>query len=125
MAASRALYRLACISVLCQFLDIGPQPQHSLRTIFSRLYGAVKDSTHMSPISLPALKPGDLLAVVCLSFGISLAALTPSSLQERLGSFLLFGLIPAVGFYASAYIPARLWRRGLQAGQILATSCLW
>ncbi len=43
----------------------------------------------------------DLIAVACFSFGISLAVLTPASLQNRVITFLLFGLIPAVGLCAS------------------------
>ena len=65
------------------------------------------------------LKPSDLLAAVCLSFGLSLAALTPASLQHRLVSALLCGLIPAVVLFASGYIPAWGWAYGCQLIQTI------
>src|SRR5258707_2070182 len=59
-----------------------------------------------SRLGLAALRAGDLLAVLCLSFGTAFAAFVPASLEQRIGSLFLFGLIPAVSFYATRHIPS-------------------
>jgi hypothetical protein len=45
-------------------------------------------------------RASELCAVVCFFFGITLATILEASLQQRIQSFLLLGLLPAVGFYA-------------------------
>jgi hypothetical protein len=55
-----------------------------------------------------ALRAGNLLAVVCLSCGTAIAAFVPAPLGQRIVSLFFFGLIPAVGFYASGHILSQL-----------------
>jgi hypothetical protein len=56
-----------------------------------------------------ALRAGNLLAVVCLSFGTAFAAFVPAALEQRIVSLFFFGLIPAVGFYAGGHILSQLF----------------
>jgi hypothetical protein len=68
----------------------------------TNLYSSnLRQSNRLSPA---ALRAGGPLATVCLFFGIALAAFVPGSLEQRTGNFFLFGLIPAVGFYAGGHI---------------------
>ena len=47
------------------------------------------------------IRASELCAVVCLSFGTTLATILDAPLQERIHSLVLLGLLPAVGFYAA------------------------
>jgi len=53
------------------------------------------------------LRAGNFLSVVSVFFGVA-AAFVPGSLEQRIGSLLLFGLLPAAGFHAGAIILGRL-----------------
>jgi hypothetical protein len=48
-------------------------------------------------------KVGELCAVVCMSFGITLAAILDISFDQRIRSLLLLGLLPAAGFYVGGH----------------------
>src|SRR5262245_46408141 len=67
---------------------------------------------------------GSLLALLCLFFGMAFSAYVPSSLEQRIGSLFLFGLIPAVGFYAAGHILARLLMFGASLCELIAARCL-
>jgi hypothetical protein len=55
-----------------------------------------------------ALRAGNLLAVVCVSFGAGFAAFVPAPLEQRIGSLVFFGLMPAIGFYTIGQILSQL-----------------
>ena len=59
---------------------------------------------YSSQLCQATLRATSILAVVSLLFGAACAALISASLEQRLGSFLFFGLAPAICFYASGYI---------------------
>ena len=59
-------------------------------------------------------RAGELCAVVCLSFGTALATILDVSVQQRIESLLLLGLLPAVGFYAGGRALCHLTMIGKQ-----------
>ena len=61
-------------------------------------------TSYSSQLSQATLRTTSVLAVVSLTFGAGCAVLMPASLEQRLGSFLFFGLAPAICLYASGYI---------------------
>ena len=79
---------------------------------------------YSSQLCQATLRATSILAVVSLLFGAACAALISASLEQRLGSFLFFGLAPAICFYASGYI---LCGALVAAGNLfapLATCCI-
>jgi hypothetical protein len=81
-------------------------------------------TSYSSQLSQATLRTTSVLAVVSLLFGAGCAVLIPASLEQRLGSFLFFGLAPAICFYASGYI---LCGALVAAGNLfapLATCCI-
>jgi hypothetical protein len=62
----------------------------------------------LSKLSAAILSATNFLALICLVFGASCAALIPGSLEQRLGSLFFFGFAPAVCFHAGAYIVSLL-----------------
>src|SRR5260370_30226844 len=78
-----------------------------------------------SRLGLAALRAGDLLAVLCLSFGTAFAAFVPASLEQRIGSLFLFGLIPAVGVFPDRPIFKQLLIFLLQAFVVVFARRLW
>jgi hypothetical protein len=59
-------------------------------------------------------RAGELGAVVCLSFGTTLAAILETSVDQRVRTWLLLGLLPAVVFYAGGHVSWMIGRAGLQ-----------
>jgi hypothetical protein len=59
------------------------------------------------------MRAGTYLALICLIFGAALAAFVSGSLEQRLGNLFCFGLMPAIGFYAGAYVLGRLLMLGV------------
>ena len=79
---------------------------------------------YSSQLCQATLRATSILAVASLLFGAACAALISASLEQRLGSFLFFGLAPAICFYASGYI---LCGALVAAGNLfapLATCCI-
>src|SRR5260370_28360285 len=73
-----------------------------------------------------ALRAGNLLAVVCLSFGTALAAFVPAALEQRIVSLFFFCLIPAVWFLAGGDIFFHgVWVGGGRYDTGLGTSLLY
>ena len=70
------------------------------------------------------LRATSVLAVVSLLFGVGCAVLIPASLEQRLGSFLFFGLAPAICFYASGYIFCGAVVAASELFELLATCCI-
>jgi hypothetical protein len=69
-----------------------------------RYRGIDREARQRSRLGPAALRAGVLLAIPCLSFGAAFAAFVPASLEQRIGSLFLFGLMPAVGFYAGGQL---------------------
>ena len=65
---------------------------------------SISSTSYSSQLSQATLRATGVLAVVSLLFGAGCAVLISASLEQRLGSFLFFGLAPAICFYASGYI---------------------
>jgi len=69
------------------------------------------------------LRATNLLAVACLFFGTGCAALVPESLEQRLGSLFLYGLIPAVAFHGGGYILSLVLGATNELCEMLAARC--
>ena len=69
------------------------------------------------------LRASNLLAVVCLMLGIASAAFVPVSVEQRIGSLFLFGLIPAIGFYAGGHFLSRMLVVTSQLCEMIAARC--
>ena len=50
-------------------------------------------------LSLPILRAANLLSMMSLLFGVAAAAFVPGSLEQRVGTFFFFGLIPAAALH--------------------------
>ena len=63
-----------------------------------------------SNFSEAILRATNFLALICLFFGATCAALIPASLEQRFGSLFFFGFAPAICFLAGGYIvSSRCW----------------
>ena len=85
---------------------------------------SISSTSYSSQLSQATLRATGVLAVGSLLFGAGCAVLISASLEQRLGSFLFFGLAPAICFYASGYI---LCGALVAAGNLfapLATCCI-
>jgi len=81
-------------------------------------------ASYSTQLSQATLRATSVLAVVSLLFGVGCAVLIPASLEQRLGSFLFFGLAPAICFYASGYIFCRALVAAGGLSELLATCCI-
>jgi hypothetical protein len=59
-------------------------------------------------LSLATLRAGTFLSIISVFCGIAAAFVVPGSLEQRIGSLLFFGLIPAAGFHAAGIVLGRL-----------------
>jgi hypothetical protein len=50
-------------------------------------------------LSLPIVRAANLLSMMSLLFGVAAAAFVPGSLEQRVGTFFFFGLIPAAALH--------------------------
>jgi hypothetical protein len=78
---------------------------------------------HNRQLSQAALRATSVLAVASLFFGAACAVLIPASLEQRLGSFLFFGLAPAVCLHAGGYILSLALAATGELCEMLATNC--
>jgi hypothetical protein len=69
------------------------------------------------------LRAGNVLAVLCLFFGVAFTAFVPATPEQRIGSLFFFGLIPAAGFYAGGHILSQLLMRGSELCEMIAARC--
>jgi hypothetical protein len=66
---------------------------------------------------------GNRLALVCLFFGAAFAVFVSGPIEQRIGNLLIFGLIPAVGFYAAGRMLGQLLIFGIELCDVLIASC--
>ena len=71
-------------------------------------------------LGLATLRASNFLSVISVFFGIA-AAFAPGSLEQRIGSLLFFGLIPAAGFYAGGIVLGRLLAFSSELCEVIAT----
>jgi hypothetical protein len=76
-----------------------------------------------SKLSEAILRATNLLALICLVFGASCAALIPASFEQRLGSLFFFGFAPAVCLHAGGYIVSLLLAATSKVCAWVATQC--
>jgi hypothetical protein len=96
----------------------------SRQCVFVRQSVSCSVTGYSSELSQAALRATGVLAVVSLLFGAACAALISASLEQRLGSFLFFGLAPAICFYASGYIFCGALVAGGKLFELLAICCI-
>lgn len=69
------------------------------------------------------MRAGNYLAVICLFVGAALAAFVSGSLEARLGNLFVFGVVPAVGFYAGGYVLGQLLVFGVKLCDTIMARC--
>ena len=69
------------------------------------------------------MRAGNYLAVVCLFVGAALAAFVSGSLEARLGNLFVFGVVPAVGFYAGGHVLGQLLVFGVKLCDTIMVRC--
>jgi hypothetical protein len=69
------------------------------------------------------MRAGKYLAVLCLFFGAALTAFVSGSLESRLGNLFVFGVMPAVGFYAGGYVLGQLLVFGVKLCDTIMARC--
>ena len=96
----------------------------SRQCVFVEQSGSFPVTGYSSQLSQATLRATSVLAVVALLFGAACAALISASLEQRLGSFLFFGLGPAICFYASGHILCGALVAAGKLFTLLATCCI-
>jgi hypothetical protein len=71
------------------------------------------------------VRAGALCAVVCLSFGSTLAIIVDMPFQHRMQTLLFTGLLPAVAFYAGGRLSFRIAMIGAERGREYLIGALW
>jgi len=69
------------------------------------------------------MRAGNYLPVICLFVGAALAAFVSGSLEARLGNLFVFGVVPAVGFYAGGYVLGQLLVFGVKLCDTIVARC--
>ena len=69
------------------------------------------------------MRAGNYFAVICLFVGAALAAFVAGSLEARLGNLFVFGVVPAVGFYAGGYVLGQLLVFGVKLCDTIMARC--
>ena len=69
------------------------------------------------------IRVGNYLALVCLFLGAALAVFVSGSFEQRIGNLLIFGLMPAVGFYATGHMLGHLLIFGVKLCDVLIARC--
>src|SRR5687768_14134007 len=75
-------------------------------------------------ISWATQTASSFLAVWCVFFGGAVAVFVPASVEERLVSLLVFGLVPALVFYVSGHILRHVLGVSCKLCELLAASLL-
>ena len=76
-----------------------------------------------SNFSEAILRATNFLALICLFFGASCAALIPASLEQRLGSLFFFGFAPAICLHAGGHIVSLVLGAISKVCAWIATQC--
>ena len=69
------------------------------------------------------IRVGNYLALVCLFLGVAFAVFVSGSFEQRIGNLLIFGLMPAVGFYATGHMLGHLLIFGVKLCDMLIARC--
>jgi hypothetical protein len=96
----------------------------SRQCLFVGQSSTFSSTRYSSQLSQATLRTTSVLAVVSLFFGAGFAVLISASLEQRLGSFLFFGVGPAICFYASGYIFCGVLVAAGKLFELLATCCI-
>ena len=88
------------------------------RTRFASL-----DPEQVGQIAPTILRAGKFFGILCLLFATAFTACVPASVEQRIASLFLFGLIPAAGFYAGGHILSQLMVLGSELCERIAAYC--
>jgi hypothetical protein len=69
------------------------------------------------------IRVGNYLALVCLFLGAAFAVFVSGSFEQRIGNLLIFGLMPAFGFYATGHMLGQLLIFGVKLCDMLIARC--
>jgi hypothetical protein len=69
------------------------------------------------------IRVGNHLALVCSFLGVAFAVFVSGSFEQRIGNLLIFGLLPAVAFYASGHMLGQLLIFGTKLCDMLILHC--
>jgi hypothetical protein len=89
----------------------------------NRTHYCSSNAQQTSQLGLATLRAGHFLSIMCVFFGIA-AAFVPGSLEQRIGSLLFFGLMPAAGFHAAGIVLGRLLAFSSELCEMIAALCL-
>jgi hypothetical protein len=91
------------------------------RTANRTEYSSSNRRQSFQQLNSATLRAGNLLSIMSVFFGLA-AAVVPGSLEQRLGSFLFFGLIPAAAFHAGAIVFGRVLAFSSELCEVIAVS---
>ena len=92
--------------------------------MYARINRARSSKARKSHEPGPAfIRVGNQLALVCLFLGAALAVFVSGSFEQRIGNLLIFGLMPAIGFYATGHMLDQLLIFGVKFCDILIVRC--
>jgi hypothetical protein len=91
------------------------------RTAHRTEYCSSRRRQSFQQLNLATLRAGNLLSIMSVFFGLA-AALVPGSLEQRMGSFLFFGLIPAAAFHVGAIVFGGILAFSSELCEVIAVS---
>ena len=80
-------------------------------------------SRQSGELSQATLRCSNALAISCLFFGTAFAVLVPTSLEQRIVSSFLFGLVPAVCLHIGGYALSRVLAISSKLCETVAARC--
>jgi hypothetical protein len=92
--------------------------------MYARINRARSSKARKSHEPGPAfIRVSNHLALVCLFLGAAFAVFVSGSFAQRIGNLLIFGLMPAVGFYATGHVLGQLLILGVKFCDMLIVHC--
>ena len=92
--------------------------------MYARINRARSSKARKSHEPGPAfIRVGNHLALVCLFLGAAFAVFVSGSIEQRIGNLLIFGLMPAVAFYATGHMLGQLLIFGVKLCDMLIAPC--
>ena len=92
--------------------------------MYARINRARSSKARKSHEPGPAfIRVGNHLALVCLFLGAAFAVFVSGSFEQRIGNLLIFGFMPAVGFYTAGHMLGQLLIFGVKFCDMLIVSC--
>jgi hypothetical protein len=101
---------------------LGPKPVQTIHWPTNRTRCSASRRQRFAQLSLVILRVANLLSMMSLLFGLA-AAFVPGSLEQRIGSFLFFGLIPAAALHLGGTVLGPLLAFTSELCELITVSC--